>query len=220
MIPARDVEFFPALQAIPGIRHAFTQRIRGLDVAVEREEALARLEKHLTAARHELGVGEKVFITGTQVHGADVAIVDADSSTPVQGVDGLITADPEVCLGIYVADCCAVYLVDPVKKVIALLHSGKKGTEQAISAVAIQRMRDEFGCAPADMVAQLSPCIRPPQYEIDFAAQVVAQCRAEGVASVHDTGTCTAANVEHYYSYRREKGKTGRMLALLALSRS
>ena len=89
------------------------------------------------------------------------------------GVDGVITASPEVCLGVYVADCCAVYLVEPERRVIALLHSGRKGSELGIITVAIERMRTQFGCDPAKMIVQLSPCVRPPIYEIDFAALIV-----------------------------------------------
>ncbi len=64
---------------------------------------------------------------------------------------------------------------------------------------------------------QLSPCIRPPHYEIDFAADIVRACRERGVVNVHDSGVCTACHLDRYYSYRAEKGKTGRMLALLAI---
>jgi polyphenol oxidase len=70
------------------------------------------------------------------------------------------------------------------------------------------------------MVAQLSPCIRPPHYEVDFAAQIVDQCRVAGIGQIHDCRTCTACELERYYSYRIEMGKTGRMLALLALADS
>jgi copper oxidase (laccase) domain-containing protein len=212
------VEHFAALSAIPGVRHAFTLRHPGLDLQVDREAALQLLEGHHQAALHGLGLAEKKFVTATQVHGADVAVVlDCETSGSVGACDGLITACRDVVLGIYVADCCAVYLVDPRKQVIGLLHSGKKGTEQAISQVAIGKMREQFGCNPADIVAQLSPCIRPPNYEIDFAAEIIRQCRAAGVEKVVDSGQCTAADPETYYSYRMERGRTGRMLALLAL---
>ena len=78
----------------------------------------------------------------------------------------------------------------------------------------------EFGCAPGKMIVQLSPCIRPPHYETDFAALIRRDCAAAGVQQVFDCGTCTGANVDRYYSYRLEKGQTGRMLALLALHES
>jgi copper oxidase (laccase) domain-containing protein len=67
------------------------------------------------------------------------------------------------------------------------------------------------------MVVQLSPCIRPPHYEVDFAAQIIKQCRDRGVQQIHDSGKCTASDLASYYSYRMEKGRTGRMLALLGL---
>ena len=211
------IEKFPALEAMPEITHGFLGRVAGLDVKVDRALALERLDGYHRAAREELGLGGRTFIVGEQVHGREVAVVDERTPTPVPGVDGVITASPEVCLGVYVADCCAVYLVDPVRRVIGLLHSGRKGSELGITAVAIERMRQEFHCDPANIIVQLSPCIRPPNYEVDFAAMIVAQCRAAGVTQVHDCGTCTGANLDTYYSYRMEKGKTGRMLALLAL---
>ena len=91
----------------------------------------------------------------------------------------MLTADPEVVLGIYVADCCAIFLVDPIHRVIGLLHSGKKGTEQNIVSAAIEKLRADFRSQPGDLIAVLSPCIRPPHYEIDFAQAIAAQLRAE-----------------------------------------
>jgi len=212
------VETFPALDSVPGIVHAFTGRAEGIDVAVDRESALARLEKSHAEVRESIGLGGRIFITAQQVHGADVAVVDRNTTAPVAGVDGLITDDPRVCLGIYVADCGAVFLVEPQRRVIGLLHSGRKGTELGITRVAIERMVAEFGCDPARMVVQLGPCIRPPHYEIDFAADIVRQAREAGVREVHDCGVCTGQNVGRYYSYRVERGRTGRMLAKLALA--
>ena len=215
--PTVPIETFPALAAVPQVRHAFTGRVPGLDVQVDRGLALQRLDEHHAAARRALGLAEKSFVVGEQVHGREVAVVHAGSALPVPGVDGLITADAAVCLGIYVADCCAVYLVDPERRVVALLHSGRRGSELGITAAAIARMRAEFGCDPARMIAQLGPCIRPPNYEVDFAALIRAQCLEAGVREIHDCATCTASHPERYYSYRAERGKTGRMLALLAL---
>ena len=83
---------------------------------------------------------------------------------------------------------------------------------------AIEKMIDRFGTNPANVVVQLSPCIHPPHYEIDFAAEIVRQCRALAVKEIHDTGVYTACDLNRYYSYRAEKGKTGRMLAVLGLT--
>jgi copper oxidase (laccase) domain-containing protein len=212
-----NAETFSALCALPGVVHAFTLRAPDVDVRVDREEALRRLDTLHAEIRRELGVDGRVFVTARQVHGRALAVVDSSTRDCVPDVDGLLTADPGVCLGIYVADCCAVYLVDPRRRAAALLHAGRKGAELGIAPAAVARMQVEFGCDPADLVAQLSPCIRPPHFETDFAALIVTQLQQAGVREVHDSGVCTASNPERYYSYRRELGRTGRMLALLAL---
>ena len=212
------MEFFPALRGLDFVRHGFVRRIPGIDVATDRAAALDRLDAAHRAIRAELGCGEMPFVTAEQIHGNSVAIVAQPLSEDrcFAGADGLITNQADVSLGIYVADCCAIFLVDPVASCIGLVHSGRKGTELAIVTRAIDEMRGRFGSRPGDLVVQLSPCIRPPHYEVDFAAEIVRQVRAAGVRQVHDSGRCTACDLERYYSYRAEKARTGRMLALLA----
>jgi copper oxidase (laccase) domain-containing protein len=213
MSAAAAVDFFPALDALPGVRAAFLTRPPGIDVAVDREEALARLRPAHESLTAQLGFEPPVL--AEQVHGNLVTIVDGPLPSPASAADGLATATPGVTLGIYVADCAAIFLADPRRRAIALVHSGRKGTEADIFGQAVTTLRDHFGTEPADLVAVVSPCIRPPHYEIDFAATIAAQARAAGIGAFHDAGTCTASHPDRYYSYRREQGKTGRMLALL-----
>ncbi len=220
MIARVPVEYFPALQVIPFCRHAFIERIPGIDVSQDKAEALKRLDAVHRELRAEIGMAEWPLLTAQQIHGDKIAIVDQPvaSDKEFSGCDGIITNQKKIALGIHVADCCAIYLVDPKTPAIGLVHSGKKGSERAIVSNAIQQMRETFGSDPAELIVQLSPCIRPPHYEIDFAAQIIEQCRAAGVTKIHDSGVCTACDVDRYYSYRAEKGKTGRMLALLGLT--
>jgi copper oxidase (laccase) domain-containing protein len=97
------------------------------------------------------------------------------------------------------------------------VHSGRKGTDLGVVTNAIKQMIECFGSDPANMIVQLSPCIRPPHYEVDFAGEISQQCLALGIHQIYDSGICTACNLDRYYSYRTEKGKTGRMLAGLGL---
>ena len=213
------VEFFPALTATSVCRHAFIERVRGIDVSHDKTEALKRLDVVHREARHEIGMADWPLLTAQQIHGDKIATVDQPVARDKEfaGCDGLITNQKRIALGIHVADCCAIYIVDPKMPAIGLVHSGKKGTERAIVPKAIQQMREHFGSDPAELIVQLSPCIRPPHYEIDFAAKIIEQCRAAGAKNIHDPGVCTACDTDRYYSYRAEKGKTGRMLALLGL---
>jgi len=215
-------EQFPALSAIGVCRHAFTNRIPGIDVSHDKSEVLKRLDAAHREIRNTIGIGDWPLFAAEQVHGNGIAIVDSCSHGPVgrefRGCDGMITNQRGIVLGVYVADCCAVYIVDPKTPALGLVHSGRKGTELDIVTKAIREMMDRFGSDPAEMVAHLSPCIRPPHYEVDFAAEVIRQCRASDVKEIHDSGVCTGCDLNRYYSYRVEKGKTGRMLALLGLN--
>ena len=201
-------------------QHAFVHRVPGIDVSYDKAEVIARLDVVHRQVRDSLGQSEAAFLTAEQVHGKKMAVIDSPVSIDrcFDACDGLVTNQRDVCLGIYVADCCAVFLVDPVRKAIGLVHSGKKGTEFGIVSEAIALMAERFNSKPSDLIVQLSPCIRPPHYEVDFAAEIVRQCRETGVENVNDCGICTACDLERYYSYRAEKARTGRMLALLALS--
>jgi copper oxidase (laccase) domain-containing protein len=239
-------EQFPALSAIGICRHVFTQRIPRIDVSHDKAEVLKQLNAAHREICKAIGVGNWRLLTAEQVHGNKIAVIDelgaarcADPRklatgrvSPTGGLsgqrgvptgefprcDGIITNQRSIALGVYVADCCAVYIVDPKTPAIGLVHSGRKGTELGVVTNAIREMIDRFGSDPANIVAQLSPCIRPPHYEIDFAAEIVRQCRSKGVSEIHDSGLCTACDIDHYYSYRAEKGKTGRMLALIGLN--
>jgi polyphenol oxidase len=213
-------EQFPALSAIGICRHVFTQRIPGIDVSRAKAEALERLGAAHREIRNAIGVGDWPRITAQQIHRDKVAFVGAsvESDKEFSGCDGLITNQRGITLGVYVADCCAVYFVDPKTPAIGLVHSGRRGTELGVAPNAIRQMSDRFSSDPAKMIVQLSPCIRPPHYEVDFAAEIIRQCRALGVKEIYDSGVCTACDLDRYYSYRAEKGKTGRMLALLGLN--
>jgi copper oxidase (laccase) domain-containing protein len=214
-----SIEQFQALKDAIVCRHAFVTRIAGIDVSHNKSEALKRLEAAHREIRRAIGLGDWPLITAEQIHGNKVAIIDTrvESDKHFAGYDGFITNQPRIALGIHVADCCAVYIVDPKTPAIGLVHSGRNGTELGVVPIAITQMIESFGSNPTELTIQLSPCIRPPHYEVDFAARIIEQCRALGVKEIHDTGRCTACHPDLYYSYRAEKGCTGRMLALLGL---
>src|SRR5213595_3403811 len=220
---------FPALSAIEICLHVFTQRIPGIEVSHAKAEVLKRLDAAHRESRRAIGIGDWPLFTAEQIHGNKIAIVDkadpgrrsgaaSPPSKEFARCDGIITKQRGVALGVYVADCCAVYIVDPKTPAIGVVHSGRKGTELGVVTNAIRQMIDRFGSDPANMIVQLSPCIRSPHYEVDFAAEIIQQCRAFGVKEIYNSRICTACDLGRYYSYRAEKGKTGRMLAVLGLN--
>jgi copper oxidase (laccase) domain-containing protein len=214
-------EQFRPLSAIETCRHVFTQRIPRIDVSTDKAEVLDRLNAAHRDIRKAIGIVDWPLFTAEQIHGNKIAVIDSRSGGPAchkfRTCDGIITSRCGIALGIYVADCCAVYIVDPKMPAIGLVHSGRKGTELGVVTNAVRQMIDRLGSDPVNMIVQLSPCIRPPHYEIDFAAEIVRQCSALGIEEIHDCGNCTACDLDRYYSYRAEKGKTGRMLAVIGL---
>jgi copper oxidase (laccase) domain-containing protein len=223
-------EQFPALSMIKVCRHVFAQRIPGIDVSHGKAEVLKRLDAAHQEIRNATGFEDWPLFTAQQIHGNKIAVIEAPRRGALSAQradprhrefpasDGIITNQRGIALGIYVADCCVVYIVDPKTPAIGLVHSGRKGTELGVVTNAIKQMIERFGSDPANMIVQLSPCIRPPHYEVDFTSEINRQCHILGVQHVHDSGTCTACDLARYYSYRAEKGKTGRMLAVLGLN--
>lgn len=214
--------FLDPLNSIPGVRAGWIERFADLPITGDRDEAMKQLRpRHEDAVADFAGPSARWW-RAEQVHGTGVAVVPdspqiiaPDGLPVVPGVDGLITRQPGIVLAIYTADCGAIWLADRKTGAIGLLHSGKKGTEGNILQSALDTMKSRFGTSPEDVTAVLSPCIRKPDYEVDFAAEIGEQASRAGVGHYLDCQLNTAADLQRFYSYRKEMGKTGRMMALI-----
>lgn len=103
-----------------------------------------------------------------QVHGDRIEVIRSYGTTreDLQGVDGLITDLPGLAIAARTADCIPVLMYDPVRKVIAAIHSGWKGTVKMISAKAVRIMKETFGSNPADLLAVIGPGIGPDSFQV------------------------------------------------------
>ena len=214
--------FLDQINSLPGIRAGWVPRIAGIEVVADRDEAMRRLKAAHLQAVMAIGGSKDCWWRAEQIHGISVAVVPgaatilaSDGLSLVPGVDGLVTNTPGIVLAIYVADCGPIWLADPNTGAIGLLHSGKKGTEGNILQRGLDTMAREFGTRASEVIVALGPCIRPPHYEIDFAAEIGRQAERAGVANYVDCGENTAIDLSRHYSYRVEQGKTGRMMALI-----
>ena len=214
--------FLDSLNAIPGVRAGWVGRVPDLPISGDRDEAMNLLKAHHAAAVSDFAGPDAQWWRAEQVHGTSVVLVPGapqiiapDGMPVVPGADGLITRESGVVLAIYVADCGPIWLADRGTGAVGLLHSGKKGTEGNIFETALAEMGRNFGTRPEDVVAVLGPCIRVPDYDVDFATQIGEQADHAGIGNFLDSGLNTASDLGRYYSYRRELGKTGRMMALI-----
>lgn len=196
----------------------FIPRVPDVAVSTDREAVISALTPTHERVMRERGIDPRFLRRAQQVHGNHVALVgDIGCSYPVEGVDGLFCGGvADCCLGIYVADCAAVWVYDTVTGARGLAHSGKQGTAQNIVGELLERMRKCLGVKAGDCIAVISPCIRAEHYEVDIPARITEQLREAGLAAenIIDSGLDTAADLDTFYSYRMEKGNTGRMLAL------
>ena len=200
-----------------GLVGGLTLRVPGVDVRAAKDVVMPRLDKALRAASAHVAPG-RVLITAEQVHGREVKLVEEPDPACHAGVDALVTLRRDVVLGIAVADCCPVWLADDGGRGLAVIHAGRKGMELGIVPAALDLLCAATGARPDGVRAFLGPCIRPPHYEVDVAGGILAQLAATGVTRATDCGLDTASDLERFYSYRVEKGQTGRMLALGALA--
>ncbi|MBN2548601.1 MAG: peptidoglycan editing factor PgeF [Anaerolineales bacterium] len=184
-----------------------------------------------------------------QVHGIEV--VCADSPRPVDiphlRADAILTDRPEVTLFMRFADCVPIFLYDPRKKVVGLVHAGWQGTVKYTAAYAVEAMRQRYRCDPQDILAGIGPSIGPHHYEIgqevaDQVRQAFGQdvsgllhsdngfgvqfdlwnanrlvLEKAGVRQIEVSEICTACHLSEWYSHRGERGRTGRFGALMAL---
>jgi copper oxidase (laccase) domain-containing protein len=202
-----ELETFPALE-LAGVRHGFSTRS-----AAPLEKLDAELQGTFIAA----GFPMVDAVHAEQVHGNRAQAVYTPLGIRVPEVDALATSVPRLPLVVRVADCGPIFFYDPVERVIAVAHSGRKGTEGNILRATLGCLKDTYGTHAENVIVQLGPCIRPPHYEVDFAAEIARQAAAAGVRHYHDCGVCTATHLDRYYSYRAEKGKTGRMWGVFML---
>ena len=214
--------FLSELESIPGVRAGWVERVPEMSITGDRDEAMHQLRPIHEAVVSGFCRENAEWWRAEQVHGSAVSVVPGaeiliapDGLPVVPGVDGLVTSQCGIVLAIYVADCGAIWLADRKTGAIGLIHSGKKGTEGNIFHRALETMAREFGTDPRDVVAVLSPCIRPPDYEVDIPSLISDQAAKAGVGNFIDCGLNTASDLSRFYSYRKELGKTGRMMALI-----
>ena len=203
-----EFETFAPLRQLPFITHAFTLR-------TDEDTKADGFEGHALA---ELGFSPTYFVSAEQTHGNGVAVIQETTGEPVPLVDALVTSTKNLPLVIRCSDCAAVFLVDRRTPAIGLVHSGKKGTQADIVGNAMTTMLVRFGTNPADCTSFISPSIGPCHYEMDIWSGIEKQLRQMGVSDIHNPRVCTACHLDRYFSYRAEKGQTGRMYALLALA--
>ncbi|MGB9791001.1 MAG: peptidoglycan editing factor PgeF [Thermacetogeniaceae bacterium] len=116
-----------------------------------------------------LGITEKQLCATRQVHGDSVVVFEEQGKTgdrEAVEADAQITAVKGIALMCLVADCQAVYICDPVNRVIGLAHAGWRGAVAKIALKCLKKMASAYGTKPKDCLAALSPAAGGCCYEV------------------------------------------------------
>jgi len=165
-------------------------------------------------------------------HGINIRLVAAkDKGQLITNTDGLLTNDKDVVLSVTIADCLPIFIFDPAKKAIGLMHAGWRGLAKGIGAQIILRMKEEFNSRPENLDIYLGPHLKSCHFEIkedlrkifkdypeairrneekyflDMEKVLVKQLKTSGGLenNIESSPECTYCQASKYFSYRREK---------------
>ncbi|WP_371580932.1 peptidoglycan editing factor PgeF [Streptomyces sp. NBC_01314] len=228
---------------VSGAHFAFTDRWGGVSAAPYEELNLGgavgddagAVTTNRELAAKSLGLEPDRVVWMNQVHGADVAVVDAPwGSDDIPSVDAIATTRRGLALAVLTADCVPVLLADPVAGVAAAAHAGRPGMVAGVVPAAVRAMT-ELGADPARIVARTGPAVCGRCYEVpeamraevatvepaayaetswgtpsvDVCAGVHTQLERLGVRDREQSPVCTLESRDHF-SYRRDRA-TGRL---------
>ena len=123
-----------------------------------------RSVKNLQDICNILKINPSAVIIPKQVHGNTVAVV-SDKITKIEA-DALITNKSGILLSIQTADCVPIFILDPKKKAIGLVHAGWKGSIEGIAKSTVEKMKKFFAVQPKNCLIGIGPSIGPCCYQV------------------------------------------------------
>jgi polyphenol oxidase len=158
-----------------GFTNGFSTRLGGVSDFPENSLNLAGYDEDSTEnitenRRRFLNVfdGDFKIASVWQIHSADVRVIKdlADADDGEYKMDAIVSDVKGVLLGAKTADCVPVLLGDPQTKAFAAIHAGWRGTVNSIVLNAIEKMRENYGTNPQDLIAAIGPAATCQNYEI------------------------------------------------------
>jgi polyphenol oxidase len=234
---------FPSLVAAESTRHGGVSKapFGSLNLGINTNDDSKNVLENRRIFFEKLGISETQFASSYQVHGDKIQVVTEARRT--EGYDALITNQPNVFVGVTVADCTPILIYDARNQAVGAVHAGWRGTVVQIVLKTLQTMQLTYGTQPTDCFAYVGTCIDECSFEvgeevaeqfsnefkrfdeaigkylIDLKRANAAQLEAFGIpaSQIEISPYSTITHNEDYFSYRLEKGQTGRMLAVIGI---
>lgn len=188
-----------------------------------------------------IGIKPNQLVLSHQVHGDAVLI--AEHGGTYDAYDAHITNRAGVFLAVSIADCTPILIYDRAHNAVAAVHAGWRGTAKSVLYKTLLKMHQTFGTKGEDCYAFIGACISGNCYEVgeevamhfsdqvkrydetkrkfflDLKAANRLQLEAFQIPTAHIEVSphCTCQEHEQFFSFRYDKGKTGRMLAIIGL---
>jgi len=243
---------FPNLARFSDIRHGIFTRKNGysktpyesLNTSYSNGDDSRKVTLNRSAISQCFIGNELVF--AKQVHGAKAFVLTKNSmeitkkfSDFIPECDAMITDMKKISLVIQMADCQSILMYDPVRQVVANVHSGWRGSIKNIIGRTVSVMEKEFNSNPGNIVTGISPSLGPCCAEFinykdeipeelwkykddsdhfDFWTISSDQLCDAGVLkkNIYLSEICTRCNTNLFFSFRGE-GTTGRFAAVIGL---
>lgn len=192
------------------------------------EKTIEKREKFF--AKHNILPSQVVVARLAQGNGLAV-ILQNDAGKIIAQTDGFLTSQKEIFLSITVADCLPVYLYDPKKQVVGLLHAGWRGLDTHIIDKAIDILRETFKVSAQTLLVGIGPGIGSCHFEVKrdvlekFLEYPYVQSKKDNAyflnlkqiaklqliknnvqeEHIEINPLCTYCEKNQYFSYRRDK---------------
>jgi len=213
-----------------------------LNLGINTADDVANVDENRRRFFSAIGASAYAFASSHQVHGTE--IMYATEAGRYTGYDALITDKPGLLIGVTIADCVPILIYDQVHKAVAAIHAGWRGTVGGIVTKTLARMEQQFGTNARQCYAYVGTCIDECAFEVgpEVSEQFDAAFKRADAGSDKSFVDLKAANAhllltagvpasqlevssfstiihnDTYFSYRAEKGQTGRLLAVIGLA--
>lgn len=242
------------------VKHGFSTREGGvsegcyssMNLRFNCEDSRENVLENYRIIADTLGMERDKLVLSKQVH-EDVVhtVTEADEGNGIvtenkfTSVDALITDKKGIPLVTLFADCVPLFFLDKRLGVVALAHSGWKGTVSRIGQKTIQKMKRDYGSRSCDILTAIGPSIQECHFEVgdevaeifikEFGADtavkygdkyhvnmqkaICKQFSEEGIPqeNIDDSGICTYCRGDLLFSHRKTNGKRGNLGAFIEL---
>lgn len=173
---------FKSLDSLPCIKHAFSTRLGGvskgefnsMNMSFNRGDSEENVTENYKRLCSAVGIEFESLVASAQDHHTFVRRVTSKEKgigiykpRDLESVDALITNEKGVTLVTYFADCTPLLFVDTKNHAIGAAHAGWRGTVGRIGQKTVEKMTEEFGSDPSDIIATIGPTINKCCYEVD-----------------------------------------------------